>query len=113
MGPQAFRVGDLVTLQILFAVVPLRGDTYKMLTVLRSITLVDGSLQRVSVHSMSISAIHTPDASPPQTSKSSVPIVQQHTPSLKRKIRHADPMETFSPAREKKRGAAPEIMEVD
>lgn len=58
MGPQAFRVGDIVTLQISFAVIPLRGDTFKMLTLLRSITLVDGSFQKAS-NGKTLCLLHT------------------------------------------------------
>ncbi|KAF8879257.1 hypothetical protein BD779DRAFT_1407445, partial [Infundibulicybe gibba] len=39
--PQVFRIGDLVEVQVSFAVVPLKGGKYKMLSVLRSIALLD------------------------------------------------------------------------
>lgn len=39
--PQTFRIGDIVEVQLTFAVVPLKGKRVKMLSVLRSIVLLD------------------------------------------------------------------------
>ncbi|KAF9465631.1 hypothetical protein BDZ94DRAFT_1306973 [Collybia nuda] len=41
--PQTFRIGDIVEVQVSFVAVPLKGDQYKMLTILHSIALLDGS----------------------------------------------------------------------
>lgn len=46
--PQTFRNGDLVELQVSFVAIPLRGERYKMVTVLRSIALLDGRYGQVS-----------------------------------------------------------------
>ncbi|KAF8872727.1 hypothetical protein BD779DRAFT_1477389 [Infundibulicybe gibba] len=47
--PQVFRIGDLVEVQVSFAVVPLKGGKYKMLSVLRSIALLDGQFAQKRV----------------------------------------------------------------
>ncbi|KAF8068805.1 hypothetical protein FPV67DRAFT_1414586, partial [Lyophyllum atratum] len=43
LRPQAFRIGDIVEIQVSFIVVPMKGERYKMMTVLRSIALIDGT----------------------------------------------------------------------
>ncbi|KAF8873465.1 hypothetical protein BD779DRAFT_1679176 [Infundibulicybe gibba] len=45
-GPQSFRVGDLVDVQLSFVIVPLKEQRYKMVTVLHSIALVNGSFSQ-------------------------------------------------------------------
>lgn len=45
--PQMFRVGDIVQAQVSFIVIPMKGGRRKMLTVLRSLALLDGSLSTV------------------------------------------------------------------
>ena len=40
--PQIFRVGDIVQAQLSFVVIPVKGRRRKMLTVLRSLALLDG-----------------------------------------------------------------------
>ncbi|KAG6893935.1 hypothetical protein C0995_015577 [Termitomyces sp. Mi166 len=50
--PQTFRIGDLVAVQLSFIVAPLRGGRYKMVVVLRSITLLDDTFtQRLKLTS--------------------------------------------------------------
>ncbi|KAF8878568.1 hypothetical protein BD779DRAFT_1676825 [Infundibulicybe gibba] len=46
-NPQVFRIGDLVDVQLLFVVVPLKERRYKMITMLRSIALIDGSFSQL------------------------------------------------------------------
>lgn len=48
MAPQGFRTGDLVSVQLSFKVVHLHAEKYKMLLVLCSVTLLDGSYMQVS-----------------------------------------------------------------
>jgi hypothetical protein len=48
VGPQTFRTGDLVEIQVSFVVVPMKGERRKMITVLRSIALIDGDFRQVS-----------------------------------------------------------------
>ena len=43
-----FRVGDIVQAQVSFVVIPLKGGRRKMLSILRSLALLDGSLSTVS-----------------------------------------------------------------
>ena len=45
--PQSFQVADIVQAQLSFVVVPMKGRLCKMLTVLRSITLIDDSFGTV------------------------------------------------------------------
>jgi hypothetical protein len=45
--PQIFRIGDIVEVQISFIAVPLKRQNFKMLTVLRSIALLDSSFSEV------------------------------------------------------------------
>ncbi|KAG6818509.1 hypothetical protein H0H93_004406 [Arthromyces matolae] len=49
MGPQAFRRGDLVAADLSFVVVPIKGERFRMINVLRSLTLLDGSFKMDSV----------------------------------------------------------------
>ncbi|RDB30758.1 hypothetical protein Hypma_005840 [Hypsizygus marmoreus] len=70
VGPQTFRVGDLVEVQLSFVVVPLKGDKYKMLAVLRSIALLDGQFRQVA---------NVKSSAEPATS------------TLKRKVRYDEP----------------------
>jgi hypothetical protein len=42
-----FRIGDIVQVQLSFVVIPIKGGRRKMLTVLRSIALLDGSFSKV------------------------------------------------------------------
>jgi hypothetical protein len=42
-----FRIGDIVQVQVSFVAIPVRGNKYKMLAVLRSMALLDGSLSKV------------------------------------------------------------------
>jgi hypothetical protein len=49
-GPQIFRLGELVEAQISFIVVPLKGDTVKMHTVLHAIVLLNGEFSKVRQH---------------------------------------------------------------
>lgn len=46
--PKAFRVGDIVQLQLSFVAVRIKGGHMKLLTVLRSIALVDARFSKVS-----------------------------------------------------------------
>jgi len=41
--PQTYRIGDIVEIQISFIAVPLKGQKYKMITVLHSIASMDNS----------------------------------------------------------------------
>ncbi|KAF9457877.1 hypothetical protein BDZ94DRAFT_1174700, partial [Collybia nuda] len=41
IGPQAFQIGDIVEIQVLFVVVPLKDEKVKMIMVLQSITLLE------------------------------------------------------------------------
>ncbi|RDB31017.1 hypothetical protein Hypma_000107 [Hypsizygus marmoreus] len=72
VGPQSFRVGDLVEIQISFVVVPLKGEQYKMMTVLRSIALIDGAYQQA---------------------KHSAKPAERAPTILKRKVRYDEPAE--------------------
>ena len=47
--PKIFRIGDIVEVQVSFVATPLQGGKWKMRTVLRAITLLDGSFAQVSV----------------------------------------------------------------
>lgn len=47
MGPQSFRVGDIVAIQVSFVVIPLKGEKRKMLSILRTVTLIDGTFSKV------------------------------------------------------------------
>ena len=47
--PQTFRKGDIVQAQLSFVVIPLKGGRRKMLTVLRSLALLDRSFSQVSI----------------------------------------------------------------
>ncbi|GLB39707.1 hypothetical protein LshimejAT787_0702170 [Lyophyllum shimeji] len=89
VGPQMFRVGDIVELQVTFVVVPLKGDRYKMMSVLRSIALIDGSFSQ------------------PATTKRSVD--SQGPTLLKRKVMYEQTSDASNEGRASKRGA----MDVD
>lgn len=54
VNPQIFRVGDIVEAQVSFIAVPLKDKKYKMITVLRSIALLDSTFSQVR----SLSGIH-------------------------------------------------------
>ncbi|KAF8896010.1 hypothetical protein BD779DRAFT_1466051 [Infundibulicybe gibba] len=54
-GPQVFRIGDLVEVQVSFTVVPLKAGKRKMLSVLRSIALLDGQFSQKRVMTKKIS----------------------------------------------------------
>lgn len=41
IAPQAFRIGDIVEAQLSLVVIPMRGGKFKMITVLRAITLIE------------------------------------------------------------------------
>ncbi|KAF8809758.1 hypothetical protein BYT27DRAFT_7093807 [Phlegmacium glaucopus] len=45
--PQMYRVGDIVQAQFSFVVIPIKGNRRKMLSVLRSLALLDGSFSMV------------------------------------------------------------------
>jgi hypothetical protein len=45
--PQSFRIGDIVEVQMSFIAVPLKGQNYKMLTVVHSVALLDGFFSQV------------------------------------------------------------------
>jgi hypothetical protein len=47
--PQIFRIGNMVQAQVSFIVIPMKGGRRKMLTVLCSLVLLDGSLSNVTV----------------------------------------------------------------
>lgn len=47
VGPQVFRVGDIVEMQISFVVIPVKGEQYRMVSILRSIALIDGTFSKV------------------------------------------------------------------
>jgi hypothetical protein len=48
MDPIKIRVGDIVEIQSSFVVIPVRGGEYKMVSLLRSVTLIDKSHTQVS-----------------------------------------------------------------
>lgn len=48
MEPVKFRIGDIVEAQMSFVTIPLRGKQFKMLTILRAITLLDSKPRVVS-----------------------------------------------------------------
>lgn len=51
-GPQSFHSGDIVQAQMSFVMIPVRGGCHKMLTVLRSLALVNSSFVAVSILSL-------------------------------------------------------------
>lgn len=53
-----FRAGDIVEAQISFVCVPLKNAKYKMLVVLRALTILDTSPLRVS-HDELLKVVHT------------------------------------------------------
>ena len=46
-NPQIFRVGDIVEAQVSFIVVPIKANKHKMIVVLRSVALLDGTFSQV------------------------------------------------------------------
>jgi hypothetical protein len=42
-----FRIGDIVQVQLSFVVIPVKNGRRKMLSVLRSLALLDGSFSKV------------------------------------------------------------------
>ena len=46
-NPQIFRVGDIVEAQVSFIVAPMKANKHKMIVVLRSIALLDGTFSQV------------------------------------------------------------------
>lgn len=47
--PQTFQVGDIVEVQVSFIAVPIRDGKWKINTILRSISLFDGSFTQVRI----------------------------------------------------------------
>jgi hypothetical protein len=47
-GPQVFRIGDIIEVQLSFIVVALKGKGKKMLTTLHSMALLNGVYAKVS-----------------------------------------------------------------
>lgn len=47
--PQTFQVGDIVEVQVSFIAVPIRDNKWKISTILRSISLFDGSFTKVRI----------------------------------------------------------------
>ena len=62
VGPQIFRIGDIVEIQVSFIVVPLKHDKHKMIVVLRSIALLDPYFSQVKTENC-LSQPYTHDAS--------------------------------------------------
>jgi hypothetical protein len=50
--PAKIQVGDIVELQVLMTGVPMRNGDYKLSTILRGVTLMDGSHTQVQVITM-------------------------------------------------------------
>jgi hypothetical protein len=46
-GPQIFQLGDIVEVQVSFVAIPLRGNKWKISTILRSISLFEGKFTQV------------------------------------------------------------------
>ncbi|KAF8874666.1 hypothetical protein BD779DRAFT_1678634 [Infundibulicybe gibba] len=55
-GPQRFREGDIVEVQVSFVVVPLKEQKYKMLGILHAIALLDTSFSQEATRKRSITA---------------------------------------------------------
>ncbi|GLB38110.1 hypothetical protein LshimejAT787_0411610 [Lyophyllum shimeji] len=83
VGPQTFRVGDIVEIQVSFVVVPTKGDRYKMMSVLRSIALIDGAFSK-----------HKSSKQQPEP-KASI--------TLKRKVQYEEPADDEEEDRRRKR----------
>ncbi|KAF8233119.1 hypothetical protein L208DRAFT_1558599 [Tricholoma matsutake] len=49
--PQIFWIDDIVQAQLLFIVIPVKGGFCKMLAMLRSLALLDGSFSKVCAQS--------------------------------------------------------------
>lgn len=54
MSPAAFRVGDIVDVSFSFVVVKVKNSQHTLLTVLRSLTLLDDKFTKVSATMRSI-----------------------------------------------------------
>lgn len=48
IGPQAFRVGDIVEAQLSIVMVPMKAEKHKMINVLRTLTLLEARQKQVS-----------------------------------------------------------------
>ncbi|KAF8805795.1 hypothetical protein BYT27DRAFT_7103684, partial [Phlegmacium glaucopus] len=48
-GHKIFQIGDIVEIQVSFIVVPLKDNKFKMIVVLRSITLLDLYFSQVRI----------------------------------------------------------------
>lgn len=48
-GPQIFQLGDIVEVQVSFIAIPLRGNKWKINTILRSINLFEGRFTQVNI----------------------------------------------------------------
>jgi hypothetical protein len=59
IDPIKVQTGDIVEVQVSFSTVPLKGDRYKMLLVLRSIAIIDTALTQVRTY-----CVHTNRDSP-------------------------------------------------
>ncbi|KAF8230718.1 hypothetical protein L208DRAFT_1280606, partial [Tricholoma matsutake] len=46
-NPQLFHVSNIIQVQLSFVVIPVRGNNYKMLVVLHSMVLLDGTFSKV------------------------------------------------------------------
>ncbi|KAF9456305.1 hypothetical protein BDZ94DRAFT_1241627, partial [Collybia nuda] len=57
IGPQAFRIGDIVEIQVSFVVVPLKEERVKMITVLRCITLLEACTTMAPATRPSVNAV--------------------------------------------------------
>ncbi|KAF8875565.1 hypothetical protein BD779DRAFT_1450017, partial [Infundibulicybe gibba] len=55
-GPQSFRKGDIVEVQVSFVVVPLKEQRYKMMGVLHAIALLDTSFSQEATRKRSMTA---------------------------------------------------------
>jgi hypothetical protein len=50
INPSKIRVGDIVEAQVSFVIFPVKDKRYKLLVILRAITLLDCQLLKVSVY---------------------------------------------------------------
>lgn len=50
IDPTKFRIGDIVEAQVSFTSVPLKEKKYKMIIVLRALTILDSTVVKVSVY---------------------------------------------------------------
>jgi hypothetical protein len=58
MAPVKFREGDIVEAQLSFSLVPIKRGFYKMIAVLRSVTLLDSSFSQVRLASARLDIAH-------------------------------------------------------